>query len=172
MTTNNLSHLTSADLIDDTERDDLPETELVDDTFAGDTPTRDDSVPAPAQVLEFPSLPAWVREWLMPNWRHRLRINETHWCALWWDHPEAITRLEAVWEAYEVMRLFDAPSLSVWIKDHLDAHMTALTAPTGPFIRCNAEQGIHEQLPLWPVKEPPARFFKDASVTHHEENRP
>lgn len=120
--------------------------------------------------LEYPSLPAWVQEWLIPHWRHRLRTNETQWCAYWWKHAEAIHRLEAVWEAYEVMRQLDAPSLSVWTKDHLDPHMAALTSPVGPFLRCDAERDIHEQLPLWPTHEPPAGIFHDASATHGQEN--
>ena len=27
-----------------------------------------------------------------------------HWCSQWWDHPEAVSRLEALWKAFEVRR--------------------------------------------------------------------
>lgn len=43
------------------------------------------------------------------------------WSAQWWKSPEAMMRLDA------------ATGLSVWLKDHFDPHMRALTSENGPF---------------------------------------
>ncbi|MFI5838022.1 DUF4913 domain-containing protein [Micromonospora sp. NPDC051300] len=53
-------------------------------------------------------------------------------------HPEAISRLYALWRAWETLRVSDLQTgMSLWWRDHLDPHLSALTAEYGPFNRCN-----------------------------------
>jgi len=115
---------------------------------------------AAAQVVpEFASVDTFVEEYVLPNWRHTPA--DSRWCATWWRHAEAVTRLEAVWEAFEVMRLEPAPSLSTWWRDHLDVHMRALTAVEGTFAGCTASKHtkVHDQQPQWTADAPAAGAF-------------
>lgn len=110
----------------------------------------------------FASLPTFVDRYVLPNWRHQHQPNSTRWCERWWLHEEAVTRLEALWEAFEAMRLEPAPSLSTWLRDHFDHHMSMLTRIDGPFANCQPrrhDEPVHEAVPVWPHTEPPAGLF-------------
>ncbi|WP_223158699.1 DUF4913 domain-containing protein [Yimella sp. cx-51] len=112
----------------------------------------------PRVRLRFASLPLFVESYVLPNWRHPLS-GGVAWCARWWEHAEAISRLSACWEAFEVMRQEPAPALSVWWRDHLDVHMAALTRESGPFKQCDAARGSHKAQPVWANVQPPAGLF-------------
>lgn len=107
----------------------------------------------PQARLRFASLPAFVELFVMPNWA-RPYTARTYWCHRWWEHPEALTRLDVLWGAFEVMRLEPPPSMSTWMRDHFDHHMSVLTREEGPFARCNTGDRIHERLPAWHVDRP------------------
>jgi len=78
-------------------------------------------------------------------------------CALWWLHVEAVVRREALWKAWEVLRLDPGTGASVWLRDHADPAMTALTKPDGTFHRCGpTEHQTHDPIP---VDEPPPGMF-------------
>jgi len=106
----------------------------------------------------FASVAVFVEQYVLPNWRH-LASRTNRWCRGWWLHEEAVTRLEALWEAFEALRREPAPALSTWIRDHLDHHMAMLTREDGPFAQCNAG-GEHQAQPLLPVTEPPPGLFE------------
>lgn len=109
----------------------------------------------------FASLDAFVEEYLLPNWRHQM-TNTTHWCTYWWRHAEAITRLEALWEAFEVLRLQPAPALSMLWRDHVDPHMRTLTDETGTFNRCSTRPGespAHQLIGAWASAPAPDGLF-------------
>lgn len=110
--------------------------------------------PGAPVVTEFASLDAFVEDYLLPNWRHR--PSQGHWCATWWQHSEAIARLEAVWEAFEVMRREPAPAMSTWWRDHLEVHMRSLIAEDGTFAGCTASrhETVHQQQETWPMDPP------------------
>lgn len=42
------------------------------------------------------------------------------WCLEWYFHPEAVSRIEALWHEWEHLRLDGATGISVWFKDHAD----------------------------------------------------
>jgi hypothetical protein len=60
------------------------------------------------------------------------------WCTKWWEHPEAVARLHALWLAWQ--QLTDAEAglsgPSTWHRDHLDQALVHLRAPDGPFAAC------------------------------------
>lgn len=110
-------------------------------------------------VTEFASLDAFVEGYVLPNWRHR--PSQGNWCASWWQHSEAIARLEAVWEAFEVMRREPAPALSTWWRDHLDTHMRTLTSEDGTFAGCSTtrHESHHQQQEQWRCASPAEGLF-------------
>lgn len=68
-------------------------------------------------------------------------VHDTVWCPQWWEHPEAKSRLTAMWHAYEHLRQGDATGMSVWWLDHADKHMARLFDPSGTFKYCNVRDG-------------------------------
>lgn len=63
------------------------------------------------------------------------------WCPQWWRHIEAVTRISALWHAWEKSRLEDGAAMSTWLLDHADRHMDRLLSPDGPFAYCTAKDG-------------------------------
>lgn len=57
---------------------------------------------------------------------------EYRWCSRWWDHAEAIERLEALWRAWETLRLDPALGMAVWYRDHVDHHLPLLLSVAAP----------------------------------------
>ncbi|MEU4778990.1 DUF4913 domain-containing protein [Micromonospora sp. NPDC023633] len=76
-----------------------------------------------------------------------------NWCPRWWAHPEAISRLYALWRAWETLRVSDSQTgMSIWWRDHLDPHLAALAAEYGPFNRCTPDKHTEPRpLPVEPV---------------------
>lgn len=92
----------------------------------------------PATV--YPDADDWLRSWLLPVWR---RPDRQHWCSKWWLHAEAVSRLEAIWRAWEALRLDGTLGPSVWWRDHADYHLAVLTSDDGPFSQCHHEKQRH-----------------------------
>ncbi|MUK02791.1 DUF4913 domain-containing protein [Vibrio cholerae] len=63
------------------------------------------------------------------------------WCPQWWRHIEAVTRINALWHAWEKSRLEDGAAMSTWLLDHADRQMDRLLSPDGPFAYCTAKDG-------------------------------
>ncbi len=81
------------------------------------------------------------------------------WCTRWYDHDEAIARLEALRRAWEEHVVTPGAGMSTWYLTHYDPHITALTAPGGPFWQCSpghhqpARTIGHELLEGYPTTE-------------------
>jgi hypothetical protein len=67
---------------------------------------------------------------------------EFRWCPQWWRHPEAVTRLTALWRAWEVFRLEPATGIADWLRDHLDHQLPILLGPRGPFFQCDRREHL------------------------------
>ncbi|MCK1820963.1 DUF4913 domain-containing protein [Streptomyces sp. XM83C] len=81
------------------------------------------------------------------------------WCPEWYRHAQAVSRLDAVWRAWEMLRFDGALGISNWWLHHADPHWRALTDPvTGPFAHCADGHGTAESLPHVP---PPEGIFTD-----------
>lgn len=97
---------------------------------------------------------------------YRRPIDGTHrrWAARWWQHEEAIIRLEALWRAWEHLRLDPATGMSIWWRDHADHHMAALMSPDGPFAALSQSDPVNHSGPADPLPyiTPP----KDCSQTN------
>ena len=81
------------------------------------------------------------------------------WCASWWDHAEAIYRLEALWRSWELYRLEPRLGIASWLRDFLDPQLRELTSPTGPFASCTDER----HSPARPLRTapPPEEYLRD-----------
>jgi len=87
----------------------------------------------------------WVTEYFLPMFRRTLG-GEFRWCARWWQHGEAISRLTSLWHAWEVLRLQPGTGIATWYREHLDHHLPILMGARGPFYQCseNAHREPHE----------------------------
>ncbi|MEU4778283.1 DUF4913 domain-containing protein [Micromonospora sp. NPDC023633] len=107
---------------------------------AATPPAGDDAAPEPA----YRNVEAFVADYLAHVVERRLATGPTsgvNWCPRWWAHPEAISRLYALWRAWETLRVSDPQTgMSIWWRDHLDPHLTALAAEYGPFSRCSPDK--------------------------------
>ena len=83
------------------------------------------------------------------------------WCPEWYKHPEALIRMEAIWRAWEHLRLEPALGVSTWWLNHADPHMRILMDKEGPFKKC-AYDGHKTPAPdrtALPHKTPEAGIF-------------
>ena len=82
------------------------------------------------------ALEDWVTDYFLPMFRRTLG-GEYRWCAQWWQHGEAISRLTALWHAWEVLRLQPGTGIGTWYRDHLDHQLPILMGARGPFYQCS-----------------------------------
>ena len=121
----------------------------------------DDVEPAEAAPqLFYGSTDEFVRERLIHLYRRRVGGgNATYrWAADWWNYPEAIARLEAMWRAWEHLRLDGATGSSRWWIEHADHHMPILMSTDGPFAKATDSNNAGEPLPY---TSPPEGLFPD-----------
>ena len=81
------------------------------------------------------------------------------WCASWWDHAEAIYRLEALWRTWELYRLEPRLGIASWLRDYLDPQLSQLTSPTGPFASCTEDR--HSPVKALLTNQPPEAYLND-----------
>ena len=97
--------------------------------------------PTPTADPAFPDTATWVAKWLCPHLEREIK-RTFEWCPQWWDHPEAVQRLEALWRAWEVLRVRGGSGMSTWWVDHADHHLARLCNPDiGPFGHCHTTHG-------------------------------
>lgn len=90
----------------------------------------------------------WVEGMFAPTFARYLG-GTTHWCGRWWDHPEAVLRLEALWRSWETLRLDPTTGIGSWLREFLDPQRLILMSDDGPFKACNADS--HADPPALPV---------------------
>lgn len=106
-----------------------------------------------AYTSELAQLTTWVNGFLVPVYvTSRIPSSRSPWCARWWEHPEAIGRLHALWLAYQAMSNTDSAGITApheWHRDHLDPALTSLRSPDGPFSGCMTKphQDTHNSPP-------------------------
>ena len=86
------------------------------------------------------------------------------WCACWWDHAEAIARLEAARQAWNALSTTGGTGLVTYF-DYLDRVVLAvLTSDTGPFARCGPRQHTADR-PLGHTPPPPEIYDNPVPAT-------
>ena len=112
-------------------------------------------------TLYYGSVDEFVREFVCPVFRRNVGEEgraDYRWSARWWESAEAIARLEAMWRAWEHLRMDAATGTSVWLRDHADHHLGVLMSPTGPWALSKDTAGPDEPLPY---EAPPEDLFPD-----------
>ncbi|WP_440711792.1 DUF4913 domain-containing protein [Herbiconiux sp. YIM B11900] len=130
------------------------------DAAEGDDSAVDESASANAGLF-FGSVDEFVREQLIEEYRRVVGPSgraHRRWAADWWRYPEAVSRLEAIWRAWEHLRQDGATGSSVWWRDHLDPHMAVLMDVEGPFSDSKDQNDPGEKLPY---TAPPPGLFPD-----------
>ena len=133
-----------------------------DDVAAAD---EEDRAAGGAPRLFFGNVDEFVREHLAYQFAGYADARTRYWSPTWWESQQAISRLDALWRAWEHLRLDPATGMSAWWRDHADYHMRVLMDPNGPFAGSDAadtvcvnEQGHRGPLPCEPA---PAGLFVD-----------
>jgi Domain of unknown function (DUF4913) len=111
---------------------------------------------APELELRHPTLADWVSEFFAPTFCRSISPS-VRWCARWWDHAEAISRLEALWRCWEVLRLQRWEGAAVWYRDFLDPQLAVLLDPAGPFAQCTPDR--HSPIKALPTVPAPAGWW-------------
>lgn len=113
-------------------------------------------------VLYYGSTDEFVREYLRYVYQRKIDGRTTFWSPRWWTSAEAVARLEALWRAWEHLRLDPATGPSVWWRDHADPHMRVLMDSAGPFSKeTDVRATVLEPLPYEP---PPEGLFPDVRI--------
>lgn len=107
--------------------------------FASDPDKAAPSEPEPRKTY-YANLDDFVRLYLREAYARPINGRTRVLAAEWWNYPEAVIRLDALWRAWEHLRLDPTTGMSVWYRDHADHHMTVLMDPDGPSFR---------QIPRW-----------------------
>jgi hypothetical protein len=141
------------------------QSDLLDDLINGDvelnlhppTDPSDDSDSTP-DALDEHALIEWVHRSVAGVIARPLR-GELKWCPVWWEHPEAVLRFEALHRAWTELAAEPGVALSLWIRDHLDPCLRELLNPLGPFADCSHNERYrtlnpHTPLPTLPTINP------------------
>ncbi len=131
---------------------------VADAASAGPGLTAEPITPAPQPKPAHPSLGSFVGDYLLPMFTRPTLGGRWLWCPHWWEHSEAVSRLTALWHAWEALRGQGGTALGSWYRDHLDHHLPILMGPDGPFRDCANGHYAPDPLPASP--HPPA----DSSV--------
>jgi hypothetical protein len=121
-------------------------------------PGDDDDAEEEPIVPFFGSLLEFVVEHFGPVYA-RNTSPTVRWCASWWDHAEAIYRLEALWRTWELYRLEPRLGIASWLRDYLDPQLRELTSPTGPFASCTEDR--HSPVKALRSNQPPEDYLVD-----------
>ncbi|THG29288.1 DUF4913 domain-containing protein [Naasia lichenicola] len=118
-----------------------------------DVEPTDQAEAATAGQMVFASVDDFVAERLRYMYARRVgpqNVAQHRWAADWWNYPEAVSRLEALWRSWEHLRLDGPLGMSTWWRDHADYHMAVLLSPEGPFAKSMDRNEGTESLPHRP----------------------
>lgn len=118
----------------------------------------DDEAEEDPPQLHFPTLDRFVEDYLVQIYRRDLEEKNLRWCSEWWQHGEAIARLEALWRSWELLRLDPGEGGSNWWLGHCDPHMAKLLSENGTFRHCRTGHAANRSKPL-PATPPPGGLF-------------
>jgi hypothetical protein len=88
--------------------------------------------------------PRDLEEWVVKTfgtWLERRPSNTRRWCRRWYEHPEVVVRMWALYDSWhEATRHDSAMGQSSWFVDHLDKHLDVIFSPDGPFAGCTPDR--------------------------------
>jgi len=98
--------------------------------------TTEPAAPNPQAKPAHASLGDFVGDYLLPLFTRPTLGGRWLWCPHWWEHREAVSRLTALWHAWEALRDQPGTALGSWYREHLDHQLPILMGPDGPFRDC------------------------------------
>jgi len=104
----------------------------------------------------YPSLQAWAEAYFVVMFARPISP-AVRWCASWWAHAEALSRLEALWRSWEAARLDPVRGMALWYRDVLDPQLAVLLATGGPFAQCTPDR--HSPLRALPTEPAPPGYW-------------
>ncbi|MBO0596766.1 DUF4913 domain-containing protein [Nesterenkonia sp. E16_7] len=127
--------------------------------------TEDEPAEDEATALAYPNAGEWVNGWLLPHYRRQLGGSTRRWDPKWWHYEEVGGALEALWQAWEHLRLEPGTGIAVFYRDYLYPIMDQLTAPDGPFWNYHATYDpVRSNIvpPAWETTPTPRGWFREA----------
>lgn len=114
----------------------------------------------------YANLDEFVRLYLREAYARPINGRTRVWAAEWWKYPEAVIRLDALWRAWEHLRLDPSTGMSVWVRDHADHHMAVLMDPDGPFAAVDPQDSanLSTRQELLPCARAPHGLFRSNST--------
>ncbi|WP_051030219.1 DUF4913 domain-containing protein [Nocardia takedensis] len=110
----------------------------------------------PKRELRFKTLADFVERYVAQVWRREVSEFQSEkyfrWCPDWHEHGEVVARMEALWAAFEHLRLGETTEMSEFWLSHFGPHMAAILNPQGPFRHCSVEKGHSAELGPLPCK--------------------
>ncbi|RKS80630.1 uncharacterized protein DUF4913 [Motilibacter peucedani] len=131
---------------------------------AAGVPPREPVAPRDEWVPLFGSLAEFVEGFFVVAFARTLGGPSGMWCAQWWDHAEAIMRLEALWRTFEAARLDPDKGMATWFAHHLDHHLPVLLSSSGPFGQCRPDE--HRPPPPLPSLPAPEGWWEPMTHTY------
>lgn len=104
----------------------------------------------------YPDVQSWVENLYVVTFI-RVDNQQLRWCASWWAHPEAIIRLSALWQTWEIARLVVGTGMADWLRNNLDSLAPVLHSGSGPFASCTPDK--HSDQKPMPVTKPAAGYW-------------
>ena len=83
---------------------------------------------------------SWVENWFVHAYA-RSAVGGGIWCAEWWRHPEAVSRLTALWHSWEAAQKNTAAGMAHWYVMYADPVYGQLTDSRGTFVSCEHGHG-------------------------------
>ncbi|MFB9283998.1 DUF4913 domain-containing protein [Pseudoclavibacter helvolus] len=103
------------------------------DEESGELEPDDETSESAEPDLYYSTLDEFVRGFLIHGYARHINGHTRVWAARYWEYPEAMSRLGAMWRAWEYLRKDSHTGLSVWYLNHADPHMRVLLDKDGPF---------------------------------------
>lgn len=114
--------------------------------------------PSPARP-HFANAAQWVEQWLIPHYKRNPRTNL--WDQRWWEYTEVVAVFEALWQAWEFLRVDSMLGPAVFFRDYLWPAMREITGPEGPFFQVKDAHGRALPEP-WPTAPVPEGLYRPA----------
>jgi hypothetical protein len=141
------------------------------DTWDEDTPAAAPEARDTAVDQCYANVEAWVTGWLTQLYRRHTNTKrsgvELAWCPRWWDHAEAIDRLESMWRAWEAARVSEDPTATAhwWLTIGDPMLAILLDADAGPFSGCRRDG--HQKPPALAIEASPPGWW-GSTVNGHQ----
>jgi Domain of unknown function (DUF4913) len=110
----------------------------------------EDEAETPERELLYPTVGAFVEGYVAKLYKREVTVEGSEktfrWCPRWHAHGEVWARMNALWRAFEHLRLGENTELSSFWLMHLDPHMAQILDPNGPFKYCTVRGGHKAKL--------------------------